>query len=189
MFNETMLKKLPKDFINNDAILDLLDEYIGYSKLLFLDKNNNHYIVGEEKGVWDYGCWFSNTGYKASKYIDYGGSKILKTASVAKPYVSAAATNFGGGLFNSGYGRGYAEDFYDDADDVKDLGGEDTSLHANDDGKFCDYCMCSHDETTGGLAYNTKWQAHLCIDCEWDLIDEDGYDDSYVQAKKYNAPF
>lgn len=188
MFNETMLKKLPKGFINNNAILDLIDEYIGYSKLLFLDNNNNHYIVGEEKGVWDYGCWFSNTGYKASKYLDYGGKQILKSATTYKPHVSAAATNFGGGLFNSGYGRGYADDFYDDADDVKDLIGEGVSADSND-GKFCDYCMCSHEETAGGLEFNAKWQAHLCTDCEWELLDEEAYDDSYVQLKKYNAPF
>jgi hypothetical protein len=191
MFNETMLKKLPKDFINNDAILDLIDEYIGYSKLLFLDKNNNHYIVGEEKGVWDYGCWFSNTGYKASKYLDYGGNKVLKTASVVKPHTSAAATNFNGGMYTGSWSRGYGsssyDDFYDDADDVNDLTDKDASLHANDDGKFCDYCMCSHDDAQGGLAYNDKWQAHLCVDCEWELIDDEAYDDSYAQLKKYNA--
>lgn len=81
MFNREVLQKLPADWIHNDAIYDLVQEYIGSSKLLFLNTDNEAFIVNEDMGVWDLGCWFSNTTYKASRYYDYGGTKIYKGAT------------------------------------------------------------------------------------------------------------
>lgn len=79
MFNRDVLRKLPKDWIHNNAMYELVSGYIGSSKLLFLNKDNEAYIVNEDWGVWDLGCWFSNKTYKESKYFDYGGKSILKT--------------------------------------------------------------------------------------------------------------
>jgi hypothetical protein len=92
MFNELVLKKLPQDFTNNDAIMSMMHSYIGYSKLIFLDDKDDVTIVGEEKGEWVDGCWFSNTTYKYSNYIDYGGKKVYK-----------------------GYGHGWQDDWEDEA--------------------------------------------------------------------------
>ena len=76
MFNRHILQKLPHDWIHNDAIYELVTGYIGSSKLLFLNTNNDAYIINEEAGVWDMGCWFSNTTYKQSRMLDVGGRSV-----------------------------------------------------------------------------------------------------------------
>jgi len=48
----------------------LIEEYIGYSKLTFLDTSNKLYIYNEDKGEWFEGVWFSNTGHKEYKKIE-----------------------------------------------------------------------------------------------------------------------
>lgn len=65
MFNNLILKHLPKDFYQQDCYQRLIEEFIGYSKLTFLDKDNNITIFNEKKGEWFEGVWFSNSGYKA----------------------------------------------------------------------------------------------------------------------------
>lgn len=75
LFNQLFLQKLPKDFINNDAILNLMSEYIGYSKLIFLDAKDNWAIVNENLGEWDGDNWYSNDSYIADR---------VKTCSVGK---------------------------------------------------------------------------------------------------------
>lgn len=108
MFNQEVLQKLPKDWLFNDGIFDLVQEYIGSSKLLFLNSSNDAYIVNEEWGVWDMGCWFSNTTYKASKYLDYGG------VQVAKGSTPTATPRWGEGKWGTAYGRNWLDE--DDAD-------------------------------------------------------------------------
>lgn len=56
----------PKFFLN-PIYKDMIEEYIGYSKLIFMDAQGNVEIFNENKGVWDAGCWFSNTTYKPYK--------------------------------------------------------------------------------------------------------------------------
>lgn len=86
LFNKLILQQLPKNFINNEAILNLLSEYIGYSKLVFLNSKNDWAIVNMEQGTWDDDNWYSNdsyipcvksapnckTGKKSKTYMDYG---------------------------------------------------------------------------------------------------------------------
>lgn len=67
MFNETILKQLPADFILNTAINTLLGEFIGYSKLVIISGNNS-VIINEELGMWDGQNWYSNSSYKAPKF-------------------------------------------------------------------------------------------------------------------------
>lgn len=81
MFNRNVLRKLPPDWIHNEAMYELVSGYIGSSKLLFLNKDNEAYIVNEDWGVWDLGCWFSNKTYKETRYFDYGGKSMLKHTS------------------------------------------------------------------------------------------------------------
>jgi predicted glutamine amidotransferase len=111
MFNEIFLKELPKDFYKSGIYHDLIESYIGGSKLLFLDTNNDAYIINESMGVWDMGCWFSNTTYKYSKYVDMGGVKVLKSTYDKSKGIgysnSNYPSNYGYGSYNNGYGRGY----------------------------------------------------------------------------------
>lgn len=64
LFNQLFLQKLPRNFTQNEAILNLLSEYIGYSKIIFLDSADNWCILNENLGSWDGDNWFSNSTYK-----------------------------------------------------------------------------------------------------------------------------
>jgi len=68
MFNEIILKHLPKGFIRNQAITNLIDESIGNSKLVFLDNKGNYLISNESKGEWDNNVWYSNSSYQYCYY-------------------------------------------------------------------------------------------------------------------------
>jgi predicted glutamine amidotransferase len=110
MFNREILQKLPADWIHNDAVYDLVQEYIGSSKLLFLNTDNEAFIVNEEMGVWDLGCWFSNTTYKVSRYYDYGGTKVYKGATTAASTITPSVPSNKWGTFNDN------DDWVDDWD-------------------------------------------------------------------------
>jgi glutamine amidotransferase len=85
MFNETILKNLPSNFLSNYSIMALIADYIGLgSKLTFLTNDNKLVFVNESAGVWDDGIWFSNKGYKASKYYDMGGVKVANIGTKNK---------------------------------------------------------------------------------------------------------
>jgi hypothetical protein len=78
-FNE-MLKQLPVGFLSNPTIKEFIADYIGHSKLVFLDKDNNHTIIKENLGHWADGNWFSNDSYKkANDYVWYGNEKKSKS--------------------------------------------------------------------------------------------------------------
>ena len=87
MFNEAILKHLPTNFLTNNAYVSLIAQYIGSgSKLAFLNTKGEITIINEKAGVWDNGVWYSNTGYKATNYFDYGGTKVASFSyGVAKP--------------------------------------------------------------------------------------------------------
>lgn len=66
-FSKTHLHRFRRDnkrFYLNPVYKTLIESYIGYSKLIFMDHQGNVEIFNESKGVWDSGCWFSNTSYK-----------------------------------------------------------------------------------------------------------------------------
>ena len=89
LFNEMYLQKMPAGFEANKAIMDLIGEYISYSKLIFLNAKNEAYVVNEDLGKEDEkypNCWFSNTTYKPSAYYDRGGVKVWKKADEGKGY-------------------------------------------------------------------------------------------------------
>ncbi|MDE1866969.1 MAG: class II glutamine amidotransferase, partial [Thaumarchaeota archaeon] len=70
-FNEQILKslyKLSPAFVDNEAVQELIKEYIGYSKLVFMDNKDNVWIMNEQKGEWDDGIWYSNGSYKPKVY-------------------------------------------------------------------------------------------------------------------------
>jgi len=87
-FNNLILKPLVSKWGNlslfEPAIKHLIEERIGYSKLIFLDRQGKHEIFNENKGVWDDEVWYSNSSYKPSpvvsrtippisSYYKYGG--------------------------------------------------------------------------------------------------------------------
>jgi hypothetical protein len=91
-FNE-MLKKYEHDFLNCKQTIESIEKFIGSSKLLFLDSNDNHTIVNESFGLWDNGDWFSNDSYKYNlDFYYYGNEKISKSGYEYTP-VSAKISN------------------------------------------------------------------------------------------------
>lgn len=66
-FSREILELIPEaDLFNNTAIQTLIENIIGYSKLVFLNSKGEYKIYGEDLGHWSQnGNWFSNESYKA----------------------------------------------------------------------------------------------------------------------------
>lgn len=80
-FND-MLKKYKHNFLACEMSKFFISEYIGYSKLIFLDADDRYTIINEECGKWVDGNWYSNDSYK--QYNDfkyYGNKKVYNTAT------------------------------------------------------------------------------------------------------------
>lgn len=71
VFNDTVLKKLPKEWEKNKSISKLIEKFIGVSKLVTLDINGEYNIYNEKLGHWNEGCWFSNKSYIAKTTVVY----------------------------------------------------------------------------------------------------------------------
>ena len=70
-FNQKFLQQFYKRdsrFIYKDHFKDLIKEYIGWSKLVFLNNKGHYTIVNEQQGSWDEGVWYSNNSYKPVQY-------------------------------------------------------------------------------------------------------------------------
>jgi|DEB0MinimDraft_6_1074348.scaffolds.fasta_scaffold01229_18 hypothetical protein len=67
VFTEEYLPKLPKGWLDDDYLFDMVQEYIGHSKLVFLSTENRDraYIANEHMGHWNpvKTIWFSNKSY------------------------------------------------------------------------------------------------------------------------------
>ena len=74
-FNERVLRPLVKSFgttiIHSPQIQPLIESYIGYSKLAFMDKDGNTTIYNESMGNYDNGVWFSNHSWEPPKPYSY----------------------------------------------------------------------------------------------------------------------
>jgi predicted glutamine amidotransferase len=179
MFNEVILKKMPVGFENDDNILDMIELYIGAgSKLVFLNADNEATIVNEEAGIWENGCWFSNTSYKSvNDWYDFGGVKKYKSDSPSKTTTT----------YNSGFASSWSLDDYkyDKKDDKVGLvnwddhfcEGCDMHLYSEReiDNKVCDYCIeemvyngeISVDEAEPLLKYRVNLEEEFgeCANC------------------------
>lgn len=75
-FND-MLKKFSHNFLSCDMTKYFISEYIGHSKLVFLDADDKYTIINEELGKWTDGNWYSNDSYKQyNDYKYYGNTKV-----------------------------------------------------------------------------------------------------------------
>ena len=68
LFNEKILKQLPKGWERNNAICHLIQGFVGMSKLIFLNLDGDYMIINEKQGDWVDGIWYSNTSYKPRSY-------------------------------------------------------------------------------------------------------------------------
>jgi hypothetical protein len=67
IFNEQILQLLPDGWLRNVGILAMMSEFIGRSRLVFLDDAGHLSFVNGEKGEWGHGIWYSNDSYKAKE--------------------------------------------------------------------------------------------------------------------------
>lgn len=119
LFNENVLKHLGHNFLSNQGILLMIKKFIGSSKLLFLDADNNYTIVNEQMGKRDdkyQGCWFSNSTYERVNYVDRGGVKVYTNTSYPKANNVAkyakASTNVQASLWDTPMDSKYTGDSY-----------------------------------------------------------------------------
>lgn len=65
VFNDEILRKLPKDFLKNPILKELVKQYCERSCLVFLDNKDKVTILGEfSEPIKVDGCWFSNDSWK-----------------------------------------------------------------------------------------------------------------------------
>lgn len=167
IFNEVILKKLPKDFIFNSAIIELIDEYIGWSKLVFLTGKGEAVIVGEKSGKWDGGNWFSNDSYKESKFVYVGLQKVAKNdyKSGSKANVSTKEIKPNLPVYNA-QDWTYEKGVWVNKKDVKKYqpdnpaGNSQTSTFWGEDLKECGCC-----NEPAKLTYVPEWHMDLCKKC------------------------
>lgn len=67
IFNEDVLRHLPDQWFMNQAIEELLEDYIGASKLAIMNKQGSVWLINGHKGTLDKNIWYSNESYKNNK--------------------------------------------------------------------------------------------------------------------------
>jgi glutamine amidotransferase len=68
MFVDDILKELPEQWMFNSGITNLIEDYIGASKVVVLAADDSVTIYNEKKGEWSDDVWYSNGGYKEVTY-------------------------------------------------------------------------------------------------------------------------
>ena len=69
IFNRNILQRYHHNFLKDSKLMKKIKrKYLKGSKLVFLNQNNEHHIVNEDRGMWNKGIWFSNDGYKAKTF-------------------------------------------------------------------------------------------------------------------------
>ena len=83
LFNNNILKHFNKDFINNLDIVEMLEDYVGFSKMVFMDETEVFTIINERKGDWEGENWFSNDSHKrVNNFYWQGNKKVQKPNSM-----------------------------------------------------------------------------------------------------------
>ena len=81
LFNDLILKQLPKGWKDQKVYQLLVESFIGFSKLVVLNVDKSFKILNESKGEWFEGCWMSNNSYKAKKSYNFNYSTTNATTT------------------------------------------------------------------------------------------------------------
>lgn len=169
MFNELYLQSFPSDFLDSWQMQDMIEKFIGHSKLVFLDDQNNDTILNEDLGVWDYGCWFSNTTYKTSKWMDVGGKRVLKETTLPNTWKKQIGYDYS----NYDYGRkwnDYGDSWYNQYNSKKEEKVFDEDKEDDTDEFYqCDCCF----EDVKDVKYSKDYNSFLCTKCTKEFTDDD----------------
>jgi predicted glutamine amidotransferase len=183
IFNDVILKKLGEGWFYNEAILALIEDYIGAgSKLIFLNVDKDVVICNMKAGVWEDDVWFSNSSYKERKvYNNYSKSSYYNTHSWKKeekeekkllPFVKEKKETVGQKVVNFatdtlGYGRSltlFPEDEHDEVDQQFLDSLEESKAIERDSTCF----VCGIVDITGGI-HNVPLDGYftpMCAACE-----------------------
>jgi len=150
IFAEEYLRYLPQDWEDNAVITELIEEYIGYSKVCMLHRDKGFYIFNEGYGHWHEGIWYSNDSYKDKVYYvdNY-------TVDGVPPY--ARSTGF----------YSHKEKKYVPANTAKLMTDAEIKEHATYRGvtEVCSRCneFCRKEDTI--IVLGNGFEEHICFDC------------------------
>lgn len=173
MFNEEVLKNLKPGFEYNKTMLEMLEAFIGSgSKLVFLNDDDDFFIVNEEAGHWNLGCWFSNSSYKqVNDWVDFGGIKKKKNS-----FASIGSSSFNWSYQDkTGIGYNSRETFITSNHECTECNIKLRNDNEIDAG-LCDWCMedLMYEKESIGICdscnkqdggYNPDWGVHICAEC------------------------
>ena len=71
LFNRDILQHLQSNFLSYKANRHLIENFIGSSKLVFLDNKNKMTIINEGLGHWKDEIWYSNASYQSRNQKGY----------------------------------------------------------------------------------------------------------------------
>ncbi len=71
IFCEDIATMLPDDWCDNPAVTELVRNYAGEAKLVFMYTDGRVNILNEHLGKWVNGCWHSNEWYSEERYPTY----------------------------------------------------------------------------------------------------------------------
>lgn len=81
VFASDYLSKLPSNWMDDDNLFDMVETFVGASKLVVLTRAglDDAYIVNEDSGGWsdDKDFWYSNGSYKAATKFYWGNKNQL----------------------------------------------------------------------------------------------------------------
>ena len=118
-FNKSILQKIVAKHGNmglfDDPMVELIENVIGYSKLVFLDRHGNYRIMNEQKGSWHDGVWYSNSSWKKPEPIKYTGYDWTKqsTHRTSLPVAAKDSCSLASGdwvICNENYDYGIGDD-------------------------------------------------------------------------------
>jgi hypothetical protein len=161
-----VLRKLPDNFENHDAILELLDGYIGSDKMVFLRADGKAMIMNEGWGKWDKngGCWFSNDSYKKRKY----------TTSYTTTSAGKSAANYDTRVWNGHNYEPYSS-WRDDDGEIESVVIDMKDIKADWIGDGCVMCTGPLDQYDNDICKEVGATHPVCWDCiinsEQELLD------------------
>ena len=150
-FNELIMKGLPANFTQNNAVLELLGGYIGYSKLVIINGTTSA-IVNEDLGHWNEGNWYSNNSYKPAEPKKPSNIVPVKNSIISSTSKPGNFEYWDGGAWHDSF-------------DVDEYVNDKKSKAIDKAPKKCDCCLNS----SAPARWVPSWYVYACDDCLHDF--------------------
>lgn len=158
VFNEIVLKKLPDGWFYNEGVKVLLEDFMGFSKMVIMNNKGEVLILKEDKGNWIDGVWFSNDLWDRSYIV---GSKTSYASLGCGTYYQSAKScwlnswNCGKDMVAGAYKKGshYCSEKCEKEDRAENS---------------CDNCGCSYAYMSAQVGGKGTYYSY----CSWKCRDE-----------------